>query len=238
MPTSVDGICSKEKAGRAVILVCILIILCASAPAQNVSPVEIGLVIPRNVVTGDTISGSIVTNPGDYSGVPVLRVLTGKIPGIAGVAPGDLLSKYSVRIGDESTVLPASRPFQLIAGNQVSIRVFATGGREDNGWQVQIPSMANNQSPAFPPPSGFSVPPINLAGALQIIHGPFSGNSDLTKIQLHDLPARLLAESPRAAFCLIPREVHRAQPSGRSTTTTTMRISKAGYWRYRCRPTA
>ena len=59
----------------------------------------------------------------------------------------------------------------------------------------------------FPVPKSFSLPPLNLAGALQRIHGPFSGDSNRTVIRVNNLPARLLVESPRGAYCFIPANV-------------------------------
>ncbi len=191
-----------NRLGRPMLL-CLLALLPAASAAQKASPVDIGVVLPRDVVAGETISGSIVTNPGDYASVPALYVVKGQVTGISGAAPGDLLNKYSVRIG-EGSPSPANQPFRFVVSGQFSIRVFPTGGNEDSGWSTQVPLVLSGASPEA---KSFSMPPINLAGALQIFHGPFSGNVDLTKIKVNDLPVKLLAESPRKAFCLVPPTV-------------------------------
>ena len=49
--------------------------------------------------------------------------------------------------------------------------------------------------------------PLNLAGALQRIHGPFSGDSNRTVISVNNLPAKLLIESPRGAYCFLPADL-------------------------------
>ena len=185
------------------ILVLLFVLSLASiACAQKGPLVDVGVVVPRDVITGETVSGSVVTNPGDYARIAGLRVVTGKIPGVPGATTANLLSNFSLRIAD-GAVLPADHPFRFTVAKDLTIRVFRTGGREQDGWSTQIP-LLGSAVPAFPLFKSFSMPPLNLAGALQRIHGPFSGDSDRTVIQVNGLPVQLLAESPRGVYCLIP----------------------------------
>jgi hypothetical protein len=174
----------------------------AAAHAQKTPPVDIGVIVPRDVIAGETASGSVVTNPNDYSSIPGMRVVKGLVPGVPGATPANLLSNYSLRIAD-GTVLPADHPFRFTVAKDLSIRLFRTGGREDDGWSTRIP-LIDGAAPAFPLPKSFSLPPLNLAGALQRIHGPFSGDSDRTVIRVNGFPVTLLAESPRGVYCLVP----------------------------------
>ena len=185
------------------ILVLLFVLSLASiACAQKGPLVDVGVVVPRDVITGETVSGSVVTNPGDYARIAGLRVVTGKILGVPGATTANLLSNFSLRIAD-GAVLPADHPFRFTVAKDVTIRVFRTGGREQEGWSAQLP-LLGSAAPAFPLFKSFSMPPLNLAGALQRIHGPFSGDSDRTVIQVNGLPVQLLAESPRGVYCLIP----------------------------------
>ena len=174
----------------------------AGAAAQKAPLVDVGVVVPRDVISGETVSGSVVTNPNDFAKVAGLRVVKGQLPGVPGATPANLLSNFSVRIAD-GAVLPADHAFRFTVGKDLNIRIFRTGGREDEGWNTRIPLLEGAPS-AFPMFNSFSMPPLNVAGALQRIHGPFSGDSDHTVIQVNNLPVRLLAESPRGLFCLIP----------------------------------
>jgi len=173
--------------------------------AQKPPMVDVGVVVPQDVITGEAVSGSIVVNPDGYANLPGLHVVKGQIPGVAGSTPANLLSNYSLQIGSGAAT-PADHPFSFTVTNELPIRIFRTGGRADEGWSTTIPlSPISGQS--FPAPKTFSLPPLNLAGALQRIHGPFSGDCNRTVIRVNNLPAKLLAESPRGAYCFLPSDL-------------------------------
>ncbi|HXA84532.1 MAG TPA: hypothetical protein VNZ47_05625 [Candidatus Dormibacteraeota bacterium] len=174
--------------------------------AQKPPMVDVGVVLPQDVITGETVSASIVVNPSDYATLPGLHVVKGQVAGVAGSTPTNLLSYYSLRIDVSATTVPADHPFSFIATNGLLITIFRTGGKADDGWSTTIP-LSPTSGQSFPAPKNFSMPPLNLAGALQRIHGPFSGDSNHTVIRVNNLPARLLIESPRGAYCFIPASV-------------------------------
>ena len=120
--------------------------------------------------------------------------------------PQTCLSNYSLRIGVSATTVPADHPFSFIVTNELLITMFRTGGKAEEGWSTTIP-LSPTSGQKLPAPKSFSLPPLNLAGALQRIHGPFSGDSNHTVIRVNNLPARLLVESPRGAYCFIPANV-------------------------------
>jgi len=149
--------------------------------AQKPPMVDLGVVLPQDVITGEMVSGSIVVNPEGYANIPGLHVIKGQIPGVAGSTPANLLSSYSLQIGSADATTPADHPFSFTVTNELPVRMFRTGGRTDEGWSTTIPlSPTGGQS--FAAPKNFSLPPLNLAGALQRIHGPFSGDSNRTVI--------------------------------------------------------
>jgi hypothetical protein len=177
----------------------------AMAHAQKPPMVDVGVVLPQDVITGETVSGSVIVNPSDYANIPGLHVVKGQVPGVAGSTSANLLSNYSLQIGSGAAA-PADHPFSFTVTNELPVRIFRTGGRADEGWSTTIPlSPASGQS--SPPPKNFSMPPLNLAGALQRIHGPFSGDGNRTVIRVNNLPARLLVESPRGAYCFLPADL-------------------------------
>jgi hypothetical protein len=179
------------------------LILPAIAHAQKPPMVDVGVVLPQDVITGETVSGSIVVNPSDYANIPGLHVVKGQVPGVAGSTPANLLSNYSVQIGG-AAAMQADHPFSFTATNELPIRIFRTDGNANEGWSTTIPLQSGGGSPM---PKNFSLPPLNLAGAIQRIHGPFSGDSNHTAIRVNNLPAKLLAESPRGAYCFLPADL-------------------------------
>src|SRR4051794_5764307 len=129
----------------------------ATAQAQRPPMVDVGVVLPQDVITGETISGSVIVNPSDYANIPGLHVVKGQVPGIAGSTPANLLSNYSLQIGSGAAT-PADHPFSFTVTNELPIRIFRTGGRADEGWSTTIPlSPISGQS--FPAPKTFSLPP-------------------------------------------------------------------------------
>jgi hypothetical protein len=51
-------------------LTLLALLLPALAHAQKPPMVDVGVVLPQDVITGETVSGSIVPNPNDYATVP------------------------------------------------------------------------------------------------------------------------------------------------------------------------
>lgn len=66
----------------------------ATAHAQKPPMVDVGVVLPQDVITGETVSGSIVVNPDYYVNIPGLHVVKGQVPSVAGSTPASLLSNY------------------------------------------------------------------------------------------------------------------------------------------------
>jgi hypothetical protein len=182
-------------------LIIFSLLLPAIAHAQKPPMVDVGVVLPQDVITGETVSGSIVVNPNDYAAIPGLHVVKGQIPGVAGSSPATLLSYYSLRIGSSGGGASADHAFSFVVASELPIRIFRTG-QADEGWSTTIPLSAGARGLPFP--ETFRMPPLNLAGALQRIHGPFSGDSNHTVIRVNNLRARLLIESPRGVYCFVP----------------------------------
>jgi hypothetical protein len=120
------------------LLIVFLLVLSAIANAQKAPMVDVGVVLPQDVITGETVSGSIVVSPNDYAGIPGLHVVNGQIPGVAGSTPANLLSNYSVQIGGVAAG-QADHPFSFTVTNELQVRIFKTGNRAEDGWSTTIP---------------------------------------------------------------------------------------------------
>jgi hypothetical protein len=100
-----------------------LISLCACAAAQKASLIDVGVVSPRQVITGEMISATMVSNPRDFAGIATLQVTPAQLPGIPGVSAADLLKRYKVQAGDSTSYLPADGPFSFRATNDLQLKI-------------------------------------------------------------------------------------------------------------------
>ena len=181
----------------------LLLAFYVGAIAQKAPMVDVGVVVPRDVVSGEMISGSMVSNPRDFAGIGSLRVIPVKLPGISGVSMPELLKHYQVQVGENPGFLPAEGPFSFIAAENIQLQILEIGGASGQAIKGRIPLPLSAIS-GFPAVNGFRIPPLTLAGALHLIHGPLSGNSKKTLITVNGATARILAESPREVFCFVP----------------------------------
>ena len=164
--------------------------------------VDVGVVLTSHVISGETIAGSMVTNPRDFAGISTLQIIPAQLPGIPGVSTADLLKKYKVQAADDAAFVPADGPFTFRAEPTVEFKVARSDLENAPVATVRI-QLRLDPGP-IQPESGFRIPPLTLAGAVHLIHGPLSGDSRKTRITVNGSSARILAESPREVFCFVP----------------------------------
>jgi hypothetical protein len=162
---------------------------------------SIGVVIPKDLARGEQASGSVVLNPGSYTNIPGVRVITAGAPAQAGGA-GPALNHYQIELN--GLIHAADYPFVFTTGDFLGLRLKAEGGPEIQPININL---APAPGSTWSQPSQFTAPPIAQAGSLQIIHGPFSGDSSQTSVNINGSEARVIAESPRALFYLIPDNI-------------------------------
>src|SRR6476646_7791843 len=120
----VTKMAASHQAGftkRRLTLLAFSLILPAIVHAQKPPMVDVGVVVPQDVITGEMVSGSIVVNPSDYANIPGLHVVKGQVSGVAGSTPANLLGNYSLQIGSTGTTLPADHPFSFTVTNELPI---------------------------------------------------------------------------------------------------------------------
>jgi hypothetical protein len=93
------------------------------AAAQKVALVDVGVIVPKDVISGEVISATMTPNPKDLAGLASLQVLPLQIPGIPGVNGADLLNKYKVQAGDAANFVPAGGPFSFKAASTVQVKI-------------------------------------------------------------------------------------------------------------------
>jgi len=171
----------------------------------------IGLVYDKNTRSGDQATISITTNPKKYEDIPGIGVIEIKCVDCQHDSSGQVsLSGLIARVGDSSNK-PASQPITFhVPKGIVSIPV--TLSRPDKPGPIapldfQVPArggIARSVYTKSSDPGNFTTPPVVQNTSL--IRGPLSGDGNVTRIMVDDLPATILAESPTTVYFDLPPE--------------------------------
>ncbi len=185
----------------------------AARPPQGAAATAIlvGVVLPVNVKPGEVGSGSLVTDPDRYEDVPALRVIPLRLPLQAGASAHATLEDLSVVLDGYSQPADEALTFTVRDGATslpIVIRRRSDPATLAAGEAPIEPSHGGGASPGrpdnTPAPSGYTTPPVCVAGGVQKIEGPLSGNSHETSIDVDGLPAQVVAETPRAVYWRLP----------------------------------
>jgi hypothetical protein len=159
----------------------------------------VGVVLPRDLTAGDRFHATVVRDAGSFSSVPGLRVLEVVVPLADGDSGRPTLEGLLVECGP-GTPQPAARPLSCTAPSGASEARFVFS-RAPGGSPVGRAS-APLEPRAAPVVSAFSAPPICVAGAVQIVEGPFEGGDG--SLEVSGRAASLIAASPRALYWGLP----------------------------------
>jgi hypothetical protein len=189
----------------------------SGAPQEGtgaVHPTVVALVVPADVRPGDTVSGSLVMDPKEYDKIPAVRVVLMELPlengedgkptlrgvvadtGDGRLQPVDhglkfrLPDKTFERINQIRTLFRRGNNPVSIATQQVPLGAAAPG----------LEKVAQMTGKA----SDFESPAVAPATSLNVIRGPFDGNSETTLIEVNGKRARVIAETPRATYYKLP----------------------------------
>ena len=163
----------------------------------------IGIVLPADARPGERVSAIVTTHPKRYAGVAALRVVELATPARTRAT----LQGLVVETGDHKRH-PADAPLVVMmppAGGALALSLVS----EETHQRVGETSIPVESLPPHPARAGtslgtFTMLPFLYADAVVAIHGPFEGNSTNTKIAVNGRPARIIAESPRAAYFELP----------------------------------
>jgi len=177
----------------------------------------VGIVMPTDTRPGDQISATVVTDPQAYAGVPGLRVVPATVPLEKDAQGAATLSGVVVEAGDKKPQ-SAEGPllvrvaqdaqevdfaFERLSGDKPPAGI--TSSVEDS---VSYPILTEDVGSTTPASSGmpasYTTPPVYSDGALQVIHGPVSGDSKTTQVLVDNQPGKIIAESPRSLYFKLP----------------------------------
>jgi hypothetical protein len=157
----------------------------------------IGIVLPQDVPAGQMVSGTVVTNPEQYKNTPGLQVIETTVP-----APtSGSLEGLVVDTGDGKQQR-ADKPILMaipIGGAAAGILVSVLDHPELPPTAATVPVNPVTTRVTQIPPTNYTTPgtPQNC---VQEIHGPVSGNSNLTTATLDGKPTAVVAAKPGAVF--------------------------------------
>lgn len=208
---------SRRIAGFLAITLCFIAVAAIRQQmfAQTQTATLVGIVLPADSKPGERVSGSVVTDPASYQGIPALRVETLSVP-LSRDASGKVTLRGMVMSTGDGKSQPAEDGWSTVVPPNGKINIGV--GPVDQPSQlvkkdipVATPSGAQPQTPASPAPTGppnpsdFETPPVYVNGAVQVIRGPVDGDRATTNISIDArLPARVIAESPRATYFKLP----------------------------------
>jgi hypothetical protein len=162
----------------------------------------VGIVLPSHAKPGTMISGSVVSNPDDYEGVPGLLILRTEIPAPEDSSRTAVPPELSIDSGD-GIKQHADKPFAAKTGPDGAVALYLGEAELPPKFlRTIVPSAAQSV-----PGRGYTMLPVCSASGVMVIHGAFGGDARRTEIAINGRPARKLAESSDAAYFDVPETV-------------------------------
>ncbi|PYR57608.1 MAG: hypothetical protein DMF85_13185 [Acidobacteria bacterium] len=176
-------------------------------PAQSTTATLVGVVLPSDARPGDTITGTVVTDPKPYRDIPALRVVETTVPLLRNPEGKATLEHLDLSLGDGFSQ-PADQPVTVTLppqGTSLPIEI-ARDDESEPLFTQKVPIASPPASPAVAQARAprYETPAVAVTGAVQVIRGPLSGDARAISIDVDAEPARMVAATPRAIFWQLP----------------------------------
>jgi hypothetical protein len=185
----------------------------ASTPAPQASST------PAPQTSGDdTLAGVVVQVNGqkEPADQPLVAVLG---PAAEAISVELLTDDAEPRvIGQDSVPVTAPQP---------SPPISAETGPTQSGSTPTTGSTGTTGSTATTAPEDYDMPPVAKPGAVEVIHGPVSGNANDMQIAVDGEPTKILTATPRAVLWRVPADLP-ATPQGAAHAVVFTRKDPAG----------
>lgn len=170
---------------------------------------KIGIVVPRDVQPGETVSGGLVTNPDDYARIPGLRLIAVRAPLRADEGGRATLRGVVMDTGDGRQ--PADGPVTLHIPEKATGLSLIVRSEDSDSLEIEASIPLDRRPPPAQHwtggPDDYQISPVCVLDSLQAIWGPLGGDANVTRLEVDGLPARIISESPRAVYWLLPEAV-------------------------------
>ncbi len=198
-------------------LAAIALIVCVTSIARAAHKAKlVGVVLPKDVRPGERASGSIVQYPAAIENLGSLEVKKASLEYDDNKPRKAVLSGFVIQSGDQKR--PADQNFVVdVPAGANSVHVTISQNDQEVA-QVDLPIDSSPSAPltcgagdwmagteADGTQSNFKMPAILCYAGMAVISGDFSGDAQSTRIEFGPDVARILGESRRFCYFLIPR---------------------------------
>jgi hypothetical protein len=168
----------------------------------------VGLVYDKDSRQGDKITASLTTDPKKYESIPALGVVEMQVPAVHDAQGQATLQGMVVDLGD-GRPQAANQPLTItIAQSATAIPVTILRlGTSAPAARNQVPIQTGMSAVAVSNTGSagdFNTPPV--VQNTSVIHGPLSGDANVTHIAIDNQPATIIAETPRSVFFNLPAD--------------------------------
>ncbi len=168
---------------------------------------EVGIVLPAEVRAGERVSGTVVEDPDRYGEVPEVKVTRVAVP-FESKGEGSRLAGWAVEIPGQEPQR-ADGPISFIvsqhgSGTSVTFREAGNPARTVSQTLNFSFVSASPDSTRKSRPNSFQAQALCMKDGLCTVSGPFSGDSSKTFAAFEDQPAKIVAETPDAAYIAVP----------------------------------
>ncbi len=151
---------------------------------------KITVTLPNDIAAGDTISGTVVTEPAGKNDAEKQR-------------NSDTLSGYVIEVGNQKAQLAECSIIRIKIQTKDVIKLALA---DKTVASAPVPLQPANTSWTGTP-RAFTLPSLGQEGRPIQIQGPFDGDSSNTKVSIGGSAAQVLAESPRAVVVANPSTI-------------------------------
>ncbi len=218
----------------------------AGGKTSSAGPAElktIAIALPANAQPGDTISGTATGDPTEIAAmqeipgihitlVPVTQPAHAASTPVSETGGGDTLGGVVVEVNGKKQT--AGKPLVAVLGpaaETIAVKLLTNDFDSRVIGQDSVPVSAAKPSPKVPTeaakPESYDMPPVTKPGAVEVIHGPESGNANDLHIAVDGKPAKILAATPRSVFWRVPSDLP-AVAQGTEHTVVFSRSDAAG----------
>lgn len=183
----------------------------ASEEDSKAQATMVGIVLPSEIHAGEGISASVTSNPKRYDDIPALQVVEVNVPLTHDSDGSPTLQTVNVTLGSDKP-----QPAQDGLTTQVNVGVanlpvrLTTANGKTTVLDTTVP-VTPATVPAKPTaaiqPKDFTTPTVCIPNSVQVIHGTFTGDTRVTEITLDHISVPIVAETPRAVYWSVPREL-------------------------------
>jgi hypothetical protein len=212
-----------------------------SGKTSHAGPAEqktIAIALPANAQPGDTISVTATDDPAEIAEmqeIPGIHITLVPVtpPTQASLTPasetgGDILGGVVVEVNGKKQ--RADKPLVAELGpaaETIAVKLLTMDSDSRVIGQDSVPVSAAKPSPKVPTetakPESYDMPPVTKPGAVEVIHGPESGNANEMHIAVDGKPAKILAATPRSVFWRVPADL----PAGAQGTEHTVVFTRS-----------